>query len=99
MKKQLTPEEFVKLAREVPRDERVPYAFETRIMAHLSPVAQDVLSLWTRALWKAVVPCVGVMMIAVAVSFATPEDPSADIETDLDNAVLTAPEPAFDLNA
>lgn len=100
MKKQLTPEEFVKLARELPRDERVPYAFEKRIMAHVSPMAaQDVLSLWTRALWKAVVPCVGVMLIAVAVSFARVDDSATDIETELDNAVLIAPEPAFDLNA
>ena len=68
--KKLTPEEFITLAREVPRDERVPYAFEKRVMAHLAQTPMpDILSMWTRALWRAVVPCVGIMLVAAAVSF------------------------------
>ena len=35
MKKPFTPAGFVKIAREIPSDERVPYAFEKRVMAHL----------------------------------------------------------------
>ena len=99
MKKRLTPEEFVKLARELPRDERVPYAFEKRVMAHIGEIAApDLLSLWTRALWRAVAPCFGIMLIAVAVSFTQTRDSNTDIETELDNAVMMAPDSAFDLN-
>jgi hypothetical protein len=96
--KKLTPEEFVRLAREIPRNERVPYAFEKRIMAHLaqSPMP-DVLSLWTRALWRAVVPCIGIMLVAAAVSLAQPDDSNTDLETELDNAVMIAPDSALDL--
>jgi hypothetical protein len=41
MKKRLTPEEFVKLARELPGDERVPYAFEKRVTATRTSNTQD----------------------------------------------------------
>jgi hypothetical protein len=99
MNKRLSPGDFAKLAREIPRDERVPYAFEKRIMASLGQsTAPDVLTLWTRALWRAVVPCLGIMLVAAAVSLTQAEDSSADIETELDNAVMTPPESAFDLS-
>jgi hypothetical protein len=103
MKKPLTPEEFVKIAREIPRDERVPYAFEKRVMAHLASAAvPDALSLWTRALWRAVAPCFGIMLIAAAVSFAS-HDQSAgatanDNDLDLDSAVLTPSDVSMDLS-
>jgi len=100
MKKRITPEEFVKLARELPNDERVSYAFEKRVMAHIaSRPAADALIFWTQALWRAVVPCVGIMIVAAAVSFSHPSDVASDSEIDLDNAVLTLPEAAFDLSA
>jgi hypothetical protein len=99
MKKRLTPEEFVKLARELPRDERVPYAFEKRVMAHVDQIpTADVLVMWTRALWKAVAPCFGIMLIAAAVSFTQTKESNTDIETELDNAVMTLPDSTFDLN-
>lgn len=96
----MTPEEFVKLAREIPRNERVPYAFEKRILARLGSAAPDALSLWTNALWRAVAPCLGIMAIAAAVSFArVDESVAAQQEIDLDSAVLAPPEAVFDLNA
>jgi len=99
MKKRLTPEEFVQIAREVPRDERVPYAFEKRIMAHItSSPALDPLSLWNRALWRAVAPCFGIMLIAFAVSFSHHDEIAADSDVDLDNAVLAPPDAGFDLS-
>jgi hypothetical protein len=100
MKKRLTPEEFVKLARELPGNERVPYAFEKRVMAHIASAgAPDPILFWTRALWRAVVPCVGIMIVAAAVSFSHPSDVAGDNEVDLDNAVLAPPDAAFDLSA
>ena len=98
--KKLTPEEFVKLAREVPRDERVPYAFEKRIMAYLAQTpAPDFLAMWTHALWRAVVPCVGIMLIVAAISFTQTDDSNTDLETELDNAVMTPPDSTLDFSA
>jgi hypothetical protein len=108
MKQHLTPEEFVKLARETPRDERVPYTFEKRVMANLStPLAADPLSQWTSALWRAVAPCAAITVIAAFVSFsqATEKTPTsrteagADLDAALENAVLTPPELTLDLEA
>ena|SRR5688572_11337830 len=101
MPKRLTPEELVKLARQLPRDERVPYAFEKRIIANLTAPAIDPLAQWTRALWRAVAPCVAIMAITAAVSFtqAGQKQFSPDLQLDLENAVLTPPEPILDFEA
>jgi hypothetical protein len=100
MKQHLTPEEFVKLARETPRDERVPYTFEKRVMANLStPIAADPLTQWAGALWRAVAPCVAVTVIAAFVSFSQATETPSDLDAALENAVLTPPEPALDLEA
>jgi hypothetical protein len=97
MKNRLTPEEFVKLAREVPRDERAPYAFEKRVMARIAGAhAADPLAFWTRALWRAVTPCLAVMAIAAFVSFSRTDDVQGDAGLDLEAAVMAAPEVAFD---
>ncbi len=51
-------------ARAAGPDERVPYAFEKRIMARLAGAAPlDWVSLWGRALWRAAVACVGVALL------------------------------------
>lgn len=100
MKQRLTPEEFVKLAREMPRDERVPYTFEKRVMANLSTsLAADPLAQWARALWRAVAPCVAVTVIAAFVSFSQAIETPTDLDAALENAVLTPPEPTLDLEA
>ena len=53
-----------------PPEDRVPLAFEKRVLAHLkaAPVA-DLSALWARALWRAVVPCVAVTVVLAALSF------------------------------
>lgn len=78
MKTPRTPEELIKLARSIPSDERAPYAFEKRIMARLveNPAA-DPLSLWAQALWRGVAPCLGIMLMALVMSFATTRNASA----------------------
>jgi hypothetical protein len=52
------------LARALPASDHVPYAFEKRIMARLSaqPVV-DVWAVWSRLLWRAAAPCVGIMLV------------------------------------
>ena len=72
-------------SQEIPGDDRVPYAFEKRIMAHIkeappatSSVADAWLA-WSQSLWKAVVPCLAVLVM-VAVWMKAPADGS-DVTT------------------
>lgn len=63
--------------REIPVD-HVPYAFEKRIMAHIEAVPQAALNLWeqwTHALWRAVVPCMAVMILAAVLSRPETDSP------------------------
>ena len=60
--------------REIPPDDRVPYAFEKRIMAHIKEApatAANLWELWGLSLWRAVVPCLAVMVL-VAVWMKAP---------------------------
>ncbi|HMP83037.1 MAG TPA: hypothetical protein PKA41_10090 [Verrucomicrobiota bacterium] len=53
---------------ETPADS-VPYAFEKRITALLqSQPAADSWALWARALWRAALPCVAVMLLIGAIA-------------------------------
>ena len=71
-------EQFLRFVRNLPTNEHVPYAFEKRIMAHLREwLSPDPLTLWSRMLWRAVAPCLGVMILAVLFSADTPVDMSA----------------------
>lgn len=68
-------------SREIPADDRVPYAFEKRVMAHIkeAPAATssvaDAWLAWSQSLWKAVVPCLAVLVM-VAVWMKAPADGS-----------------------
>jgi len=57
-------------ARNHPPSDRVPYAFEKRILARLreQPVP-DLGALWTRMLWRAAAPCVAITLTIGAWSF------------------------------
>lgn len=56
-------------ARQTAPDERVPYAFEKRIMARLAgKPAEDLFSLWGSALWKGAAACALVTALSVALS-------------------------------
>jgi hypothetical protein len=61
---------LVAAARANPPEDRVPYAFEKRILARLAaqPTA-DVSALWAQALWRAAVPCVALTILLAALSF------------------------------
>ena len=57
-------------ARANPPDDRVPYAFEKRILARLaSRPAVEGSALWAQALWRAAVPCVAVTILLTTLSF------------------------------
>ena len=51
-------------ARTLPPNDRVPYAFEKRVMARLAEaVPVDIWAQWSRLLWRAAAPCVGICLI------------------------------------
>src|SRR5512140_4036114 len=85
-------QQLIAAARRVPLNGRVPYAFEKRIMAQLlSRRVADPLAAWSRALWRAVVPCFAVMLLLTAWSWLAPTPAATtDLSQDLENTVLAA---------
>ncbi|KAB2655693.1 MAG: hypothetical protein DVB32_08620 [Verrucomicrobia bacterium] len=87
MKAQDHLNQLVRLARKIPVDSRVPYAFEKRIMARLPKVQlPDLWTLWGRMLWRSAVPCLGVMILATAWS-GWLDNPSDLSDIDLEAAI------------
>ena len=89
---------LIAAARSNTPSDQVPYAFEKRILARLQqPMKLDDWALWSRALWRAVAPCVAVMLLfsawaAFAPGTTASRDPSTHASTDLDleNTLLAA---------
>jgi len=74
-------------------DERVPYAFEKRVMTLLaSRPAPDQWVLWTRGLWQAAVSCVAIaLLLGVWMSFnPTASSNSADLAQNFENTLLAS---------
>ena len=84
---------LIAAARANPPSDRVPYALEKRIMAHLAtrPVVDD-WALWARALWRAATPCVAIMLLLGAWSFFASGSgtPANDLSQDLEKTLLAA---------
>ncbi len=78
MKAELLRQKLLASARNHPPSERVPYAFEKRIMSRLRHrELPDAWSAWGMVLWRAVAPCFALMLVAGIGSFVvhpTPED-------------------------
>jgi hypothetical protein len=73
-------------ARLNPPSERVPYAFEKRIMRLIaSHPALDHWALWSRALWRAGAPCGAIMLLLSMWSFVAA--PSAPATSDLSQEI------------
>ncbi|MGA2029094.1 MAG: hypothetical protein ABSG87_03375 [Verrucomicrobiota bacterium] len=73
--------------------ERVPYAFEKRVMALLAsrPVA-DNWALWARGLWRAAVSCVVAALLCGAWAFFNPtlHANADDLSQNFENTLLAA---------
>ncbi len=86
-------EKLLKAAKS-PADEAVPYAFEKRIMAHLSDLPKPVLDpllFWARALWNAVPVCLALCLGAFLLS--EPGHPSStSLDVELKNTVMYSSE-------
>lgn len=84
--------ELLAAARTSAPSERVPYAFEKRVMARL-PIrtAVDLSAIWARALWRAAVSCIALTILLSAwtwLSAATPPNP--DFSQVFESTVLAA---------
>ena len=80
-------------ARRQPADDRVPYAFEKRIMALIAErSAVSGRLLWARGLWRAAVSCVALAVVSGAVSFFTPAtaDNTKDLSQEFENTLLAS---------
>ncbi len=80
-------------ARSDPPSDRVPYAFEKRIMARLKSAPRlDEWALWGRALWRATAPCIAIMVLLCAWSLLAPlnHPPASDLSQDFENTVFAA---------
>ncbi len=65
-------EKIIAAARRIPVDDRVPFAFEQRIMARLRRrPAADRWAVWVRCFWQAAVPCIGLTAVLCALAFTT----------------------------
>lgn len=80
-------------ARQQPLDDRVPYAFEKRIMALIAERSEaQRRDFWARGLWRAAVSCVALAVICGAVSVFAPDvtDNGNDLSLDLENTLLAS---------
>src|ERR1017187_2961241 len=80
-------------ARANPPGDRVPYAFEKRVMALLAaPPATDLLWLWVRGLWRAAVSCVAIALLLGAWAFFNPTAPTNtdDLSQNFENTLLAS---------
>jgi hypothetical protein len=87
---------LIAAARAESPSERVPYAFEKRVLARLAtlPAMVDHWALWSRALWRAAAPCVAIMLLLGAwslyVSTRTPA--GGDLSQEFENTLIAAAE-------
>lgn len=87
-------------ARSTPPDERVPYAFEKRIMARLAAVRPlDPWTLWGNALGRAAVSCVALTVLTSAwMIWSGPRSTTrGDFSEELETAVLVAADSADEI--
>lgn len=88
MSYELLLKKLVNAAKRNKPSDNVPYAFEKRIMARIYELkANDTATLWAQLLWRAVKPCLLVMIIACLIALFTQmqngfeENPSKEFET------------------
>ena len=80
-------------ARSNPPSAAVPFAFEERVLACVAAEPRtDACAQWSRALWWAVAPCAGLMLLLGAWTFLVPGEssPGADLSQQFESTVLVA---------
>jgi hypothetical protein len=84
---------LIAAARANPPSDRVPYAFEKRIVALIAArSATEPLVLWVRGLWRAAVSCMIVALLLGAWSFFNPaaSTKADDLSQNFENTLLAS---------
>jgi hypothetical protein len=83
---------LIAAARAAQPSDRVPYAFEKRIMARLAESAHvDLLGAWSVALWRAAVGCIALVVLSSALSLWDRSQPSeGDFSHEFETAVFAS---------
>ena len=88
---------LVSVARRIPADERMPLAFEKRVMAHLTAAPRmGELQWWGRALWYGAGACAAIALAMSVWSFV-PADSGDGISDQLEQTVLASANEAADI--
>lgn len=92
--KSLDPQNFLRLARSIPDDSRVPYSFEKRILARIRQASSpqpDLSATWAKFLWKAAAVCLAISLatgvLASFIDAPAPAPPSI-LSIELEETVL-----------
>lgn len=83
---------LIAVARTNAPDDRVPYAFEKRIMALIPAVARtEVVVLWVRGLWQAAASCAVIALLCGAWAFFNPSaNTGDDLSQNFENTLLAS---------
>jgi len=84
---------LIAVARANPPGDRVPYAFEKRVMACLAARrALDRGAFWVRALWRGAASCVAILLLLSVWSFFIParNGTGGDLSEDFEDTVFAA---------
>lgn len=73
-------------ARQATPSDRVPYAFEQRVMAKLRAVKADPLAIWSSWLWRSAMSACALAVVAGAVNFSQADFPAEETEPALELA-------------
>jgi len=80
-------------ARRQSPDDRVPYAFEKRVMAHIASRTVDHWAAWSHGLWRAAASCVVLAVVCGGVSLFAPQAADSsnnDLSQDFENTLLAS---------
>lgn len=89
---------LIEVARRNPPSDRVPHAFEQRIMARLKDAPQhDLSALWAQALWRGALSCVAATTLLGAWLLLTTPVVNEDLSGQIESAVLAAVDQEGDL--
>ena len=84
-------DKLLRIARSIPASDKVPFAFERRIMAQLrKPAPTDPLEVWGRIFWRVAAAGLGVALLVAVWSMAAPRSSNRtqDLANDLDQTIL-----------
>src|SRR4051812_29578613 len=84
-------EKLIAAARATQPSDRVPFAFEKRIMARLTEARVDLLGAWSAALWRAAMSCIAVVLLSSAWSlWSSHQHSNADFSQEFDTAIFAS---------